>query len=269
VRPRILAYLGLKRPRRARTHLVSLCRISQLLPDLAHVAGIIAPGCTTGVFLPYSYIALGVTACRWNSWRTLNLGKIRCGSLGRARLKSRLHLWGWLGSTPEGRRPQIRGFRTGGSPAVASSTPATQRLSPTRMLKLNRAVGLNQEKHELTKKQPKPPTVYVIAGPNGYRVVLFFLWLPNADMAVARVENRVKEGGHDVPAEDVRRRYQAGVRNFFRLYRPILNSWWLYDSSGLPPKLIAVEGDGQLVVKQKRLYRRIEQQSAEYHEESN
>jgi hypothetical protein len=45
--------------------------------------------------------------------------------------------------------------------------------------------------------------------------------------------------------------------------------WWLYDSSGLPPKLIAVEGDGPLVVKQKRLYRRIEQQSAEYHEESN
>src|SRR5208337_4722592 len=46
---------------------------------------------------------------------------------------------GWLGSTPEGRRPQIRGFRAGGSLAVASSTPATQLLSPAKMLKLNQA----------------------------------------------------------------------------------------------------------------------------------
>ena len=46
---------------------------------------------------------------------------------------------GWLGSTPAGRRPQIRGFRAGGSLAVASSTPATQLLSPAKMLKLNHA----------------------------------------------------------------------------------------------------------------------------------
>src|SRR5208337_1290043 len=46
---------------------------------------------------------------------------------------------GWLGSTPEGRRPQIRGFRAGSWLAVASSTPATQLLSPAKMLKLNHA----------------------------------------------------------------------------------------------------------------------------------
>jgi predicted ABC-type ATPase len=103
---------------------------------------------------------------------------------------------------------------------------------------------------------------------SGYRVVMFFLWLPNADMAVARVENRVKEGGHGVPPDDVRRRYQAGVRNLFRLYRPILNRWWLYDASRLPPKLIAIEEDGQLVVNRKRLYRQIEKQSEQSHEES-
>jgi predicted ABC-type ATPase len=96
---------------------------------------------------------------------------------------------------------------------------------------------------------------------NGYRIVLFFLWLPNADMAVARVENRVKEGGHGVPPEDIRRRYQAGVQNLFRLYRPILDSWWLLDASRLPPKLIAIEEGGQLVVRQKRLYQRIERQT--------
>jgi predicted ABC-type ATPase len=96
---------------------------------------------------------------------------------------------------------------------------------------------------------------------NGYRVVLFFLWLPNAEMALARVENRVKEGGHDVPVEDVRRRYQAGVRNLFRLFRPVLDSWWLLDASRLPPKLIAIEEGAHLVVKQRRLYQRIERKT--------
>jgi predicted ABC-type ATPase len=104
---------------------------------------------------------------------------------------------------------------------------------------------------------------------SGYRVVLFFLWLPNAEMAVARVENRVRQGGHRVPAEDVRRRYGIGVRNLFRLYRPLLDGWWLYDASRLPPKLVAKEEEGRLTIKQKRLYKRIEQQAEESHEETN
>jgi predicted ABC-type ATPase len=103
---------------------------------------------------------------------------------------------------------------------------------------------------------------------SGHRVVMFFLWLPNAEMAVSRVENRVKEGGHGVPREAVRRRYRAGVRNLFRLYRPILDSWWLYDASRLPPKLIATESDGLLVVRRKGLYRQIEKQAEEDREES-
>jgi predicted ABC-type ATPase len=104
---------------------------------------------------------------------------------------------------------------------------------------------------------------------NDYRVVLFFLWLPSADMAVARVENRVKQGGHSVPPDDIRRRYVAGVRNLFRLYRPILDDWWLYNASSLPPKLIVAKERDQLTVKQKRLYRRIEQQAENDHEEIN
>jgi predicted ABC-type ATPase len=101
---------------------------------------------------------------------------------------------------------------------------------------------------------------------NGYRVVLFFLWLPSADMAVARVEIRVTQGGHHVPAEDVRRRYTTGVQNLFRQYRPILDGWRLYDASRLPPRLIAKEEQRKLTIKQKRLYRRIEQQAEGGHE---
>jgi predicted ABC-type ATPase len=73
----------------------------------------------------------------------------------------------------------------------------------------------------------------------GYRVILFFLWLPDAEMAVARVANRVRQGGHDIPEPVIRRRFEAGLRNFFRLYAPLVSSWHLYDGSRLPPQRIA------------------------------
>lgn len=103
---------------------------------------------------------------------------------------------------------------------------------------------------------------------NGFRIILFFLWLPSADMAVSRVENRVRQGGHNVPPYDIRRRYAAGVRNLFQLYRPILDGWWLYDGSRLPPKLIASEEAGRHMVKVKKLFRQIERQAEERHEEA-
>ncbi len=48
-------------------------------------------------------------------------------------VQKRVTAQGWLGSTPEGQRPQIRGLRAGGSLAVASSIPATQLSSPARL----------------------------------------------------------------------------------------------------------------------------------------
>jgi len=79
---------------------------------------------------------------------------------------------------------------------------------------------------------------------DGYRVVLYFLWLPSADLAVFRVANRVRQGGHAVPDADVRRRFASGLRNFFRLYRQRCDCWWLFDGSRLPPAPIAREEAG-------------------------
>lgn len=103
---------------------------------------------------------------------------------------------------------------------------------------------------------------------SGYRVLLFFLWLPSAEMSVARVANRVKQGGHSVPPDDIRRRYSAGLQNLFAMYRPILNGWWLYDASRLPPKLIASEVRKRLAVKQKRLFGQIQRQAETSREET-
>jgi len=72
----------------------------------------------------------------------------------------------------------------------------------------------------------------------GYTVELFFLSLPSADFAVSRVRQRVREGGHHVPEETVRRRFAAGLNNFERLYRPIVDAWALYDNSGIAPVLL-------------------------------
>lgn len=65
----------------------------------------------------------------------------------------------------------------------------------------------------------------------GYRTNLLFLWLPSPEMAVARVASRVQQGGHNVPEETIRRRYNAGMRNFFRLYLPVVDAWMLFDNS--------------------------------------
>jgi len=81
---------------------------------------------------------------------------------------------------------------------------------------------------------------------SGYRVLLTYLWLPSAEMAVARVAQRVREGGHDVPEAVVRRRYERGLSNFVGLYRNIVDEWTLYDSSEVPG-LIARQARGQPV----------------------
>ena len=69
----------------------------------------------------------------------------------------------------------------------------------------------------------------------GYIVKLFFLQLPSSEMAVARVRQRVAAGGHNVPEEVIWRRFDAGLRNFEQLYKPLVDEWVLYDNSGEEP----------------------------------
>lgn len=93
---------------------------------------------------------------------------------------------------------------------------------------------------------------------DGYRVCLFFLWLPSADLAVARVANRVRQGGHNIPEAVIRRRFDAGLRNLFSLYQPQLDAWWLLDASQLPPTTIASEEDGESNIVRVETYNQIQ-----------
>ncbi len=58
----------------------------------------------------------------------------------------------------------------------------------------------------------------------GYHIKLFFLSLPSADIAVARVKSRVKQGGHDIPEPVIRRRFDAGIKNFNTIYKSLVSS---------------------------------------------
>jgi predicted ABC-type ATPase len=71
----------------------------------------------------------------------------------------------------------------------------------------------------------------------GYHVSLYFLELPSADFAVARVAQRVRQGGHHIPEEVVRRRFAAGLRNLERAYKPAVDAWARYDGTTIPPTL--------------------------------
>ena len=72
----------------------------------------------------------------------------------------------------------------------------------------------------------------------GYSVKLVFLKLASADEAMARVRLRVQQGGHHIPEDVIRRRFDAGLKNFTQFYAPMADAWALYDNSGSTPVLL-------------------------------
>ncbi|HEX8341497.1 MAG TPA: AAA family ATPase [Tepidisphaeraceae bacterium] len=103
----------------------------------------------------------------------------------------------------------------------------------------------------------------------GYSVALYYFWLPSADLSVERVATRVRRGGHHVPEETVRRRYDRGLRNFFSLYRPIATRWRFVDSShpGGTRTIAEGRGTGQIIVRDEPIWSKIRAAYDETHEE--
>lgn len=81
----------------------------------------------------------------------------------------------------------------------------------------------------------------------GYEFHLIYLWLPSPEFAIARVAERVRYGGHNVPEETIRRRYHSGIRNFFIHYQELADTWRLYDNAAQgDPRLISC-GEGNII----------------------
>jgi len=83
----------------------------------------------------------------------------------------------------------------------------------------------------------------------GYRIRLDYLWIPNLDLTRARVKQRVKKGGHDIPDDVQLRRFGKGLRLLLAHYRPLVHYWRLFDNTGRNPHLVVEEEDGVLRVK--------------------
>ena len=74
----------------------------------------------------------------------------------------------------------------------------------------------------------------------GYEIELHYLWLSSPAQAIARVRQRVKLGGHDVPAADIRRRFKRSLIHLPDDYLPLATRWAIWDSRSLPAKRLAI-----------------------------
>ena len=69
----------------------------------------------------------------------------------------------------------------------------------------------------------------------GYSVKLWFIALSSPELAISRVNERVAQGGHNIPEEVIRRRYTAGLKNLPK-YQKVVKSWVLLDGDKTPPE---------------------------------
>lgn len=72
-----------------------------------------------------------------------------------------------------------------------------------------------------------------------YQVTCLFFWLNSEELAISRVKTRVKEGGHHIPEDVIRRRYKSGLRNFFNLFLNKVDNWLFVNNSGDDYEIVA------------------------------
>lgn len=73
---------------------------------------------------------------------------------------------------------------------------------------------------------------------SGYQIELHYLWIPSPALAIRRIRQRVKMGGHSIPEADVRRRFARSRINLIQLYGPLADTWQVWDNRNEPPSLI-------------------------------
>lgn len=72
---------------------------------------------------------------------------------------------------------------------------------------------------------------------DGYKIIIYFIYLNKVGMNLQRIRERVKAGGHNIPTAAVKRRYPRAFDNFWNMYRSISDDWYVFDNSNTKPKL--------------------------------
>ena len=100
----------------------------------------------------------------------------------------------------------------------------------------------------------------------GYTITLLYFWLNSPELAIERVKARVEAGGHNIPEETIRRRYQVGIYYFFNYYAPVCERWILADNSQIPFRVIAEGSKDELInIKDEETYAKIHAIAEEKH----
>ena len=82
----------------------------------------------------------------------------------------------------------------------------------------------------------------------GFLIHIFFLWINDVELGLERIKLRVRNGGHAIPEGTVRRRFGRSLANFLSVYRPLADSWTIFDNTGNVPEMIAIEESGEIEI---------------------
>lgn len=94
---------------------------------------------------------------------------------------------------------------------------------------------------------------------HGYRVAIHYFSLSSPSLAVRRVKLRVALGGHDFPADVIRRRFTRSASNFFKLYAPLADEWSVYDNTAVGVAEFVAEFDGTTIsIKAPKIWQKLQ-----------
>jgi predicted ABC-type ATPase len=71
-----------------------------------------------------------------------------------------------------------------------------------------------------------------------YEIIIYYLKIPTVEFAIERVKLRVSQGGHNVPEQDIIRRFERSWINFKQIYKTLADSWIVFDTSGNQPVIL-------------------------------
>jgi len=88
----------------------------------------------------------------------------------------------------------------------------------------------------------------------GYMIKCYFLWVRDVETTIHRIQRRVVQGGHNIEPEVSQRRFYKTLQNLLQIYRAVFDSWRLFENDGLSPRLLAVEKNGRLAIRDSRQF---------------
>ena len=91
----------------------------------------------------------------------------------------------------------------------------------------------------------------------GFTVKCYFLWVKDVGITMNRIRFRVSEGGHNIPDDVAKRRFVKTLQNFFQVYRPLFDSWKLYENDLGAPRLLAVQKQERLALRERPAFEKL------------